>query len=145
MLVPKVAKPQTKAADCPSSKLTPQPSTLARPLASGVVDQLHMLQRSIGNQTTLRLLSQRGFGRPGKEAGGNHEQEAEANLDRTAPRRIDWSLSRISILLPDAPPPAPRLSMPPAAILQPKLAIGSVVERSPWRAQHLMHEGQRLA
>jgi hypothetical protein len=94
MFAPKVAKPQIKAAES---------STLVRGRSAA-------------------------FGRPfgvwAREARGDHEQEAGPMLDREAPRRLDWSLSGISILSPDAPPPDPPLSRLPAGILQPKLAIG---------------------
>ncbi len=110
MFASRIAKPEAKAADSPIRKLAPQRSTaVARP-----------------------------FGVWGEEAGGDHEQEAEPTLDRAAPRGLDWSLSRISILSPDAPPPAPPLSKPPALILQPKLAIGSVDDP-------LEHEADRVA
>ena len=105
----RIAKPEIKAADSPTRKLVPQRSTtVARP-----------------------------FGVWGKEAGGDHEQEAEPTLDRAAPRGLNWSLSRISILH-HAPPPAPTLSRPPAVILQPKLAIGSIDDP-------LEHEADRVA
>src|SRR5271166_279145 len=110
MFASRIANPETKPADSPTRKLAPQRSAaVARP-----------------------------FGVWGKEAGGDHEQEAEPTLDRAAPGGLDWSLSRISILPPDAPPPAPPLSGPPALILQPKLAIGSVDDP-------LEHEADRVA
>lgn len=98
MFASRIGRPEIKAADSPTRKLAPQRSTaVARP-----------------------------FGVWGKEAGGDHQQEAEATLDRAAPRGLDWSLSWISILPPDAPPSAPALSRPPTVVLKPKLAIGSV-------------------
>ena len=110
MFASRIAKPEAKAADSPTRKLAPQRSTaVARP-----------------------------FGVWGKEAGGDRDQEAEPTLDRGAPRGLDWSLSKISILTPDAPPPAPPLSKPPAVILRPKLAIGSVDDP-------LEHEADRVA
>lgn len=58
MFAPKIAKPQTKVAESPTW-LAPQSSTLAaRPFGGSAVEQAHMLQRSIGNQATLRLLAQ---------------------------------------------------------------------------------------
>ena len=78
----------------------------------------------------------RPFGVWAREAGG--DQEAEPTLDREAPRRLDWSLSGISILSPDAPPSVLPLSGLPARTLQPKLAIGSVDDP-------LEHEADRVA
>lgn len=54
------------------------------------------------------------------------------------PRRLDWSLSGISLLSPDAPPSVLPLSGLPARTLQPKLAIGSVDDP-------LEHEADRVA
>lgn len=78
MFAPRVAGPQTKAADHPTRKPAPRrPAAVLRP-----------------------------FGAPGREAGGKHEQEAAAGsvLDRDASRGRSWSLSGISILQPDRPP-----------------------------------------
>jgi hypothetical protein len=107
VFAPKVAKPQIKAAES---------STLVRGRSAAVA---------------------RPFGVWAKEAGGDHEQEAEPTLDREAPRRLDWGLSGISILSPDAASVRP-LSGLPARTLRPKLAIGSVDDP-------LEHEADRVA
>ncbi len=82
----------------------------------------------------------RSFGTSVKAADGDHEQDAKVALDpqRADLRGLNWSLSRISILPPEVPPPAPALSKPPAVILQRKLAIGSVDDP-------LEHEADRVA
>jgi hypothetical protein len=108
MFAPKVAKPQIKAAES-STLVRGRSAAFARP-----------------------------FGVWAREARGDHEQEAEPTLDREAPRRLDWSLSGISILSPDAPRSVLPLSGLPAPTLQPKLAIGSVDDP-------LEHEADRVA
>src|ERR1700680_2970797 len=100
MFAPKVAKPQTKAAADSTNKLAPQRSVFAtRPFGSGAVERAQMLQRSIGNQAILRLLSQRGFNPTGKAAGGDHEQEADsANLTAQVVKpSLSWVFSRIPV------------------------------------------------
>jgi len=145
MLAPKIAKPQTKAAESPTGKLAPQRSTLARrPFGSVAVEQSHKLQRSIGNQATIPLLSQRDLSPTGMEPGNEHEQEA-ARQNMTAgktPRGVSWDFSKIPVLPPDRANrlearfsfSTPRLS----GILQPKLVVGQVNDP-------LEHEADRIA
>ncbi len=112
MFAPKVAGPHTKAAERTNGKLAPRRArAVARP-----------------------------FGGLGREAGGDHEQEAVAGgaPDTETPRGRRWSLSGISILRPDATPPVALQSRPPWGLLQPKLAIGSVDDP-------LEHEADRIA
>ena len=116
MFAPRVAKPQTKAADSPTSYLASQRAAAVR----------------------------RPFGVRAKEAGGDHEQEAEPTLDRDAARGLGWSLSRISILPPDAPPPVPPPSGLPARVLQPKLAIGSVDDPLEQEADRVADQVMRM-
>jgi hypothetical protein len=117
MIAPRIAKPQIKAAESPASTLATRRSTaVARP-----------------------------FGVWGREAGGGHEQEAQPALDREAPRRLDWSLSGISILSPDAPRPAAALSRPPAGTLQAKLGIGSVDDPLEHEADRVAEQVMRMA
>jgi Domain of unknown function (DUF4157) len=145
MFAPKVAKPQTKAAASPTSKLTPQRSTLvARPFGGGSVEEVHMLQRSIGNQAMLRLLAQRGFSPiPGKNNAG-HEQEGtpENTTDRGAAPGVRWDFSKIPLHPPyraNRLPTASPLAEPPLpSVIQPKLAIGRVDDP-------LEHEADRVA
>jgi hypothetical protein len=63
MFAPKIAKAHTKTAEGPSSKLVPQRSTLL-----DGVERIQMLQRSIGNQATLRLLTQQAMDVTGTSA-----------------------------------------------------------------------------
>jgi hypothetical protein len=127
MFAPKVAKPQIKAAES-STLVRGRSAAFARPFGVWARDRLAYGQETVGVWA--------------REAGGDHEREAEPTLDREAPRRLDWSLSGISILSPDAPPPVLPLSGLPARTLQPKLAIGSVddpLEREADRvADHVM-------
>src|SRR6266566_4742583 len=59
MFAPPVVKPQTKAAASPTSKPTRQCATLMGPrFGGGAVEQLPMLQWSIGNQATPRFFAQ---------------------------------------------------------------------------------------
>jgi hypothetical protein len=104
MFDPLVAKPQTKATPSSTSKLGPRRSTLlARPFDSSEVEQAPMLQRSIGNEATLRLLAQQATTLTGNELGGDHQQDAgpESKTAREAPRGVSWDFSRIPIFPPD--------------------------------------------
>src|SRR5215471_12795860 len=78
MFAPKVARAQTKASTSSINGLGRQRSTLiARPFGGGAVEKARMLQRSIGNQATLRLLPQRAWGTAGKQIGSDPEQKAD--------------------------------------------------------------------
>jgi hypothetical protein len=92
MFAPKVAKPQAKAAA--NSML------VARPFGGGAVEQAHMLQRSIGNQATLRLLAQRFTG---NVPHGHNEQEAHptSRTTRGATPDLSWDFSKIPLFPPD--------------------------------------------
>jgi len=72
MFAPKVATPQTKAAENPPSGPAPRPSTLmGHRVGCDPIEQALFLQRSIGNQGTLRLLSRRAW-RAASEAAPEH-------------------------------------------------------------------------
>lgn len=104
MFAPKVAKPQAKVPESQTHKLAPQrPTLVARPLGGSAVEQARMLQRSIGNQATLRLLLQQGLSPTGKELGGHPKQEAalENMMARGAPRGVAWDFSTIPVFAPD--------------------------------------------
>jgi hypothetical protein len=115
MFAPKVAKPPTKAAARPTSKLAPQRSTLvARPLGGAMVEQALPLQRTIGNQATLRYMTHRLSNLPSKDSAEPHEREADPEKD----------FSKVPVFPPE---PANPLHGPPVlGILPPKLAIGPV-------------------
>jgi hypothetical protein len=133
MFAPKVAKPSTKTIASSTNSLTRQHSAFLphRP-SHGVLEQAHMLQRSIGNQATLRLLAQRTSSLTGEQPGGDHEQEA--GRDRAAAHEttqsVKWSFSKIPIFPPDRPIgsqfPSPLSATPIPSIIQPKLVVGEV-------------------
>jgi hypothetical protein len=141
----KVAQAKTKAAASPTSKLASQRAILkARPFAGDTVEQLHMLQRSIGNQATLRLLAQQGFSSKGNKLGGNHEQKvgSETLTAQAAKSRPLWDFSKILVFSPDRAS-RPQTSSPVAAIplpgaIQAKLVVGPVNDP-------LEHEADRVA
>jgi Domain of unknown function (DUF4157) len=127
MFAPKVAKPQTKAAASSTNKLVPQHSALAtRPFGGGTVEQAHFLQRTIGNQATLRLLAQR----TSKPAGDQLDDAPAQEHDGSAALGLSWDFSKIPVFPPDRPnrPRAPSLvAAPPLpGDIQPKLAVGDV-------------------
>jgi len=145
MFAPKIAKAPTKAPDSPTRKLAPQrPTLVARPFGGGAVEQARMLQRTIGNQATLRYLTQRLSNLPGQEPAERHEQEAapENMTAREAPRGPSWDFSKIPVFSPDQANShqaqfslsAPRLP----GVIQPKLVVGQVNDP-------LEHEADRVA
>jgi hypothetical protein len=140
MFASKVAKPQTKAAAHSTNKLVPERSVFAtRPFDGGAVEQAHLLQRSIGNQATLRLLEQGTSKRPRKEPGGDHEKERapEDISAQEVPRGVAWSFSKIPLFPLDRASRS-QTSHPLPGIIQPKLAIGEVNDP-------LEHEADRVA
>jgi hypothetical protein len=116
-------------------------STLvAHRLGHDAVEQAHMLQSTIGNQATLRLLAERARSLAGNERRDQCEQQAEG-LAREAPV-ASWDFSKIPVVPPDRPN-RPQASSPLAPLqlpgaLQPKLADGRI--DSP-----LEHEADRVA
>jgi hypothetical protein len=137
MFAPKVAKPQTKAAADSTNKLAPGRSVFAtRPFGG---EQAHLLQRSIGNQATLRLLGQRTSKPRGDELGGDQEKvrAPEKISARETPRGVAWSFSKIPLFPPDRASRS-QTSHPLPGIIQPKLAIGQVDDP-------LEHEADRVA
>jgi hypothetical protein len=100
MFAQSVAKAQASTATRSSGKLASQRSTpVARPFAAAV-EQAHMLQRSIGNQATLRLLSQRERDRTGKEAAGGRAMRIQKKarigpVDDPLEREADQAAERV--------------------------------------------------
>jgi hypothetical protein len=144
MFAPPVAKAQTRAAESPTSKLPQRSTVVARPFGGGAVERAHTLQRAIGNQATLWLLSQRTSSLTGNEPGGDHEREGTPEI-MTAPeppRGVSWDFSKIPIFQPDRPnghQAGPPLTAPPSSsVLQPKLVVGEVNDP-------LEHEADRVA
>ena len=143
MFAPKVAKPQTKATASSTNGLARQSSTLVAPRPGlSTVEEVLTLQRTIGNQATLRLLAQRTPSQAGPR--GHNEQKAyPASL--TAPgtnSRVSWDFSKVPLFPPDrASRPQARscisaLSLP--NIIQPKLVVGEANDP-------LEHEADRVA
>jgi hypothetical protein len=140
MFAPPVAKAQTKATASSTSKLASQRSTLvARPFGGGVVEQALMLQRNIGNQATLRLLSQRARNLTGNEPHRHNEQQADpASLTvRGAAPGVSWDFSKIPIFPTDRESRSQGSSQDPG-IIQPKLVVGQANDP-------LEHEADRIA
>jgi hypothetical protein len=132
MFAPLVAKAKTKAAASSTSKQAPTHSThLARPFGWVTLDQANILQRSIGNQATLRLRAQRAKNLTGHEPNGHNEPEAEpASLtsQRTGPG-VSWDFSKIPVFPPGQPnrlaTPSPPSRYPLSGIIQSKLIVRS--------------------
>lgn len=128
MFAPKVAKPQTKAAKNPVRKPAPLPSMLVGRLFGDAVEHAPMVQRTIGNQATLRDLTQRLSKSPAEAP----DEYSPAEAASAAPDAcgVSWDFSRIPVFPPDraigskagSSFSAPRL----AGIIQPKLVIGEV-------------------
>src|SRR5271157_2375433 len=125
MFAPKVAKAGTKASASPTNKQAPQRSTLAaRSIGhGGEFEHLRMLQRSIGNQATLRLLAQQTSSLTGNELHGDPYQGAAPD-NKTALETLrgpSWDFSNIPIFPPGSP--SGRLHVPGAGATQTKPAI----------------------
>jgi len=141
MFAPKISKPQTR-----SVSLAPPRSILTAQRHSPV-EQALLLQRTIGNQATLRLLAQRARNLTGNVPHNHDEREAAENsIARAAPPGPSWDFSKIPIFAPDRAnePQAPSAlavrSLP--STIQPKLTVGPVddpLEREADRvANHVM-------
>jgi hypothetical protein len=126
MFAPPVAKP--KSAE-------PRRATVAAPRPSqSAVNQAQLLQRTIGNQATLRLLAQRA------SVPGEHENEDSAARVIGREAAPSWDFSKIPVFSPGhagrlqmpSPFPAPRLP------IQAKLEVGAVNDP-------LEHEADRVA
>ncbi|GJD60233.1 eCIS core domain-containing protein [Methylobacterium frigidaeris] len=133
MFAPKVGKPQTKAAESSICKQPPQHSTFAaRPLACAAVEHVRMLQRTTGNQATLRYVTQWLSNLSAQDPMERHEQKAspENMTARGAARVPPWDLGQISVFPPDRPNQAharSSLRAPPLPdVLQAKLTAGGV-------------------
>ena len=131
MFAPLLAKPKPKSVE-------PQHATVAaRRPSQTAVNQLQILQRSIGNQAMTRFLAQRA-NLTGNELAAHENEEARATGRETVP---SWDFSNIPIFFfgrerPHIPPlfPAPCLPGP----IQAKLKVGAVDDP-------LEHEADRIA
>jgi hypothetical protein len=118
MFAPKIAKPQTKTAADSSSLVRPRWTLAAQ--RHSLAEQALFLQRTIGNQATLRLLSPLARSLTGNEPHGHNEQKAD--LASAAPPGVSWDFSKIPLFPSDRAHSAPQLR----DSLQPKLAVGQV-------------------
>jgi hypothetical protein len=128
MFAPKVAKPQqTKETTSSKNSLARQSSPLVahRP-GQSTVEQALMLQRTIRNQATLRLLA----------------QPTSNLIAREAKPGVSWDFTKIPLFPPDRAD-LPQLSsslaaMPPSGAIQAKLVVGQINDP-------LEHEADRVA
>jgi Domain of unknown function (DUF4157) len=146
MFAPKVAKAQTKAAANPRSTLVPQrPAPAGHRPGHGPVEQALFLQRTIGNQATLRLLARQTSGPVVSNPPSKYEQEGGATEYTTAretSRSASWDFSKIPIFSPDQPTrlrtPFPVTAPPLRNAIQTKLMVGRLDDP-------LEHEADRVA
>ena len=132
MFAPKVAKPQTKAAESSTSKLAPRLSARAgHRLGHDPGEQELFLQRAIGNQATLRLLALRDSSLTGSEPRRQDEQEVDPEnmAAREAPRGVGWDFSKIPIFPSERTgglEPTPLCASHLPGFIQAKLRVGAV-------------------
>jgi hypothetical protein len=100
MFAPTIAKPETKAPARSTNSLARQHPTLtARPFGSGAGEQGRMLQRTIGNQATIRYPTQQLSNPPANAPGEHHAPEAARGAGE-APSTT-WDFSKIPVFPPD--------------------------------------------
>jgi len=108
IFVTPVAKTQTKAAASRTNSLAHQRSPLvANQRGHDAAGLAHMLQRTIGNQATVRLLAQLAQSPTANEHRHQRVQEREG-LVRETPAASSWNFSKINIFPPD---PANRIKI----------------------------------
>jgi Domain of unknown function (DUF4157) len=138
MFAPKVAKPQAKLAESSERRLSSQRASLvARPFGGSAIERALLLQQTIGNQATARLLA-RQTSRPAvSNPPIDYEQEAGATENAMTSRGASWDFSQIPLFPPDR---ASRShgSSPQPAIIQRKLVVGQDNDQ-------LEHEADRAA
>ncbi len=126
MFAPKVAKPQTKTAEGRTTRPTTRYSALVgRRLSHDPVEQALFLQRTIGNQATLRLLAQQTSRQQGSAT--------ENTMTGESSRGASWDFSKIPLF-----PPERQRSSPQPSIIQRKLVVGQTNDP-------LEHEADRMA
>jgi Domain of unknown function (DUF4157) len=146
VFAPKIAKPQTKAAEGPTSRLAPHRSTPMGPrLGHEPVEQALLLQRTIGNQATLRYLSHRLSNLPAKGRTERHEQEAttENITARGATPGVSWDFAKIPIFPLERGSRSQGSSAQPS-IIQPKLFIGQANDLLEHEANHVADQVMRM-
>jgi hypothetical protein len=129
MFAPKVVGPQTKAAASSTNSLAPRRSAPAAHRPGH--DTVEQLQRTIGNQASLRILSQRARNLTENELHDRNKQQSDAasvTTDQESLHGVSWDFSKIPMILPDRarqPQARSRLDAPPVSgIIQPKLVVG---------------------
>ena len=125
MFAPKVPKAQTKATEKSSSKMPQRSTVLGHRLGHDPVEQALFLQRTIGNQATLRLLAQQTSRQQGSAT--------ENTMTGETPRGASWDFSKIPLFPPDR-----QGSSPQPSIIQRKLVVGQANDP-------LEHEADRVA
>jgi hypothetical protein len=148
MFAPPVAKTQTKTATSWTNKLAHQrPTLVAQRLGHGLVRQAQLLQRSTGNQSTLRLLAQRGSTLTGGKPGGDHEREANPTSlsARTATHRISRDFSKCPMFPPDRPEAqSPFTPTTFQGTIQAKLVVGHANDPLEHEADHVADQVMRM-
>ena len=104
-----------------------------------------MLQRSIGNQATLRLLPQRASNLSDNQPGGDHEQEgtAENITPRGATPGVLWDFRKIPVFPPDWPSGL-QTSLRLSSLIQPKLVVGEVNDPLEHEANYIAEKVMRI-
>jgi hypothetical protein len=151
MLAPKVAKPEPKTAEWPSSNLAPQRATPVghRP-GHDPAEQTRVHQRSFGNQPTSRLPAQRAANQPRDQPHSHNGQETDpaSPTTRSAMPGVTWDFSKVALFptdratQPHAPLSAART--PALGVIQPKLAIGRVDDPLEYEADRVADEVMRI-
>lgn len=105
MFAPKLAKPQTTAADSLPGRLAPHRSMfVGHQLGHDIVEKALFLQRTIGKQATLRLPRQQQTSHMTGNGCGPHEQNIstqECTIARVVPRGASLDFSKIPLYPPD--------------------------------------------
>jgi hypothetical protein len=133
VFAPKVAKPQTKAAEGPISRIAPQRSTLGgHRLGHGPVER---------TRATLRLLA--------RQASRTEQEVAPENAtDRKASRGLSWDFGKISVFPPErASQSQPSLHITAAPLpgaIQAKLTVGATNDPLETEADHVADRVMRM-
>jgi hypothetical protein len=152
MFAPRIAKPQTKAAVSSStSRLPPQHSTpTGHRIGHVPVEQALFLQRTIGNQATLRLLAHRTRSLTESEPHSRDEQEANpaSEAARRASSVASWDFSKIPVFPPERASQS-ELSLhvtaaPLPGTIQPKLTVGATNDPLEAEADHVADQVMRM-
>ena len=132
MFASKVAKPQGKVAESSISRMAPQRASIpARPFGGSAIEQALFLQRTIGNQATLRLLARQPSSSGESIPVIDQEQKVSTETmmaQELLPRGPSWDFSKIPLFPPERADRVQPLSVRSAqpGLMQPKLAIGDV-------------------